>query len=226
MSKLPVFIIHDITGLFWQIGYISMSSSPTKDTDAKLPAKKSPPVNASEHQPTAAEEKGKHQEPAMTKLLASKTLLLRRALDSPLRGTEEDYPAPNVSLATSFKNVSANNDDVTTTSTFPIQYTPPLGMPLPNIPQTSTFLQQFAAFQQQQQVQFFAIQAYQRKLAIDIHEKATAAAVAEKNLNELVQRQRDQQQKTETGQAMGGCAGPDTATASVSAEPGIPGFAP
>jgi Methyl-CpG binding domain len=234
----------------------SQPSSPSKETngkpaaeetDGKPHAKKPPPPSASDKpngdKDGAAEaapegNKEKPKEPPKVKLLASKTLLLRRALECPAGGTGEDRPTPGVPVAASAGGATAATgataNVATTTATFPVQNMPPIQMPLPNIPHTADFSLQFAAFQQQQQQQFFAAQAYQRKLAMEMHEKAMKEAAAEKKRQELAakraasMRKRGRPKKTATGDAVG-----DDATSPkkpkvkpAPAEPGAPKAVP
>jgi hypothetical protein len=162
-------------------------------------------------------------EPEKTKLVASKTMILRRALERPMGGTN-DHPTLRVPLNATGRDTSRDNDGVTKTVAFPAPDAPPLAIPLPNIPQSSAFLQQFTSFQQQQQVQFFAIQAYQRKLALEIHEKVMATT-AGKIQNDLTQRKQGRPNKTASGHGVGGGAGLDAAATPATAESGTPGAA-
>lgn len=223
-----------------------MSSSPPKETDGKPPAKKDPPPAAAaankesgdKDAPAAAAaaaavESEKPKEPEKVKLLASKTLLLRRALECPNGGTAKDRPTPGVPIAAPASKTKGGPtpNPVTTTATFPVRSMPPLEMPMPNIPHTEMFSEQFGAFQQQQQQQFFSAQAYQRKLALEMHTAALKEAAAEKKKKESTSKRAAAAAKTKRGRPKktaiaiadaDGVVGSPGAKAAPS-EPGTPG---
>jgi hypothetical protein len=192
---------------------IDMSQTPTKDTattaaaeaaaaktpeaDGKPAAKKDPPPSATngnaeddkekittetndEEKKEEEKEEEKPKAPKV-KLVAAKTLLIRRALASPhTAGTPDDTPTL---VPGTFDSAAAAATNGGSTTTAP-PGNPTLQMPLPNLPHTDDFPQQFASFQQRQQQQFFAAQAYQRALAMELHNKAMKAAQDEKKRKE------------------------------------------
>ena len=187
-----------------QTGYL-MTKSPTKDTaaaagvaaeaapasatpadDAKPAAKKDPPPPATnngddEKKEEKNEEEEKPKAPKV-KLVAAKTLLIRRALESPhTAGTPNDTPTL---VPGALNSAAAAATHAPTAAAVAGGGSASLQMPLPNLPHTKEFPHQFDAFQQQQQQQFFAAQAYQRALAMEMHNKAMKAYEEEQKRKE------------------------------------------